>query len=149
MPQTRTRPPARSRSCRNGRAGESHDDAAVAHGGERIQCRIAADRVENDVDVARLRADVLSRVVDRLVRAYLVEEVVLDRAGGPGHVRAPCLCDLEGEMTDAARSAEDEHARARRHAGGFVQRLPGREPRERQRSRLDVGETVRDGRELS
>ena len=149
MPQARTRPPARSLISGTDVPGERYDDAAVAHGRERTDCRIAADCVEDDVDVARLRADVLSRVVDRLVRADPTEELVLRRAGRRDHVPAACLGDLHREMSDSARRAEHEHARALGHVGGLVQRLPGGEPCERQRSRLDVGDAVRDRCELS
>ena len=71
------------------------------------------------------------RVVDRLVGAQLREEVVLGGARRADHVSASRLRDLHGEMTDAARGSQHEHALSRLDVRRLDERLPGRQPGER------------------
>ena len=125
------------------------EDAAVTQRWQCVEPGLAADEVEHDVDVTRTLGDVIARVVDGLVHPELRQERVLLRTRRAEHVRTPRLGDLYGEMSDSARRGEDEDALTRLHVRGLDQRLPGREPRERDCSRLDVVQSVRDQRELA
>ena len=116
---------------------------------QRALARLAADEVEHDVDVADALLDGLARVVDRLVGAELGQERVLGRARRPDHVRAARLGDLHRQVPDAAGGGEDQHALSGLDVGRLDERLPGRQPGERQRAGLDVAEPVRDPRELA
>ena len=74
---------------------------------------------------------------------------MLLRARGPEHIGTPRLRDLHRQVPDTARRGEDEDALARLDVRGLDQRLPGREPGQWERSRLDVVQAVGDPRELA
>ncbi len=120
-------------------SGERDEQPTVAEGAERAQSGLASDRVEHDVDLAE-RADVLARVVDRLVDAELLQEPVLLAPRRADHRRAARLRDLHGEVPHAACRAEHEDTHSALHAPRLHERLPGGEPRERERRRLHVAE---------
>src|SRR5690606_1138161 len=79
-------------------------------------------------------------VVDRLVDAEVVQQVVLRRRRRADHVRAPRLRDLDREVPDPARGGVHEDALPRLHVGDVDQALPRGEPGERQAGRLDLGQ---------
>ena len=107
------------------------------------------DQVEHDVDV---RDGLLERpggVVDRLVDPEIAEEVVLLLPGGADHVGASRLGDLHGEVTHPTGRRVDQNARALPHLRHVDQRLPGREPGERQSPGLLIAESVGGTRQLA
>ena len=74
---------------------------------------------------------------------------MLGRTRSPDHVRTARLRDLHRQVPDAAGGGEDQDALTRPDVRGLDERLPGREPGERQRAGLDVVQPVRDPRELA
>jgi len=131
------------------RGRDRDEDAAVAQCWKRVESGFAADEVEHDVDLTRTLGDVTARVVDGLVHPELRQERVLLHTRRPEHVRTPRLRDLHREMSDSTRRGENEDALTRLNVRGLDQRLPGREPRERDCPRPDVVQGVRDQRELA
>ncbi len=125
------------------------EETAVSQRSERAGGGLAADEVEHDVDVADGLLDRAEAVVDRLVGAQLGEEPVLGRTGRADHVRAARLRDLHGEMADATCGSQHEHALSGLNVGRLDQRLPRRQPGERKRGGLDVGEPLGYAGELA
>ena len=106
------------------------------------RCQPSASAASNTTSNLSLRArHVVLRVVDDLVGAELAHELDIRRAAGRDDVRAEVLRHLHGEMSDAARRADDEHALAGNELRIVDQRLHGRAARHRRRG----GMLVRDG----
>jgi hypothetical protein len=143
-------PPGRA-AARGGRGGVAGEGglvgAGVAHvrdGAARAeQLRrgelegLAADEIEEDVELGRVAACVLvaqrcsaAGVVDHLVGAEAPDEVEVARARCANDMEAEVLGELDCEVPDAARCREDEDA-----LGGLgvygVEGLPGGEGDER------------------
>src|SRR3954470_13587381 len=78
--QLRSRP-ARVRGLLRRSAGDGHEDASLAQGGQQRLGGVPTDSVERDVDAADRFTHVLLCVVDVLVRAETEHEVAI--AGGP------------------------------------------------------------------
>lgn len=112
--------------------------AARTQGAQGAGAVVAADGVENDVDIAHRRREVLLRVVDELIGAQAAQEVMLGPPGGADHIRATGLGDLHREMTDAARRGMDQHPCAGPHLRGVDQGLPGGQCRQRESGAPDV-----------
>jgi hypothetical protein len=74
------------------------------------------------------------------VRAQGAHEVRLVLTHRRQDVRAKAASDLRREVPDSAAGSVNEHALAFLHLRRIDQALPGREPRERQRGRLEVAE---------
>src|SRR5262245_3200628 len=127
---------------RGGRHGD--EEPAVAQRRKRGPAGLPADKIEDDVGVADAFLDGFAGVVDGLVGAELGQERVLGPAGGADHVGSARLGDLHRQVPDPSGGGEDQHPVARLHAGGLDERLPGREPGERERTGLDVAEPVGD-----
>ena len=92
--------------------------------------------------------EVLSRVVDHLVRAGRSDRVDVLRAADAGHVRSERLGDLYGERADASRRAVDEDLLPWSDLPLVAKSLQGGEPRHRYRRRLLEREVGRLRREL-
>ncbi len=69
--------------------------------------RVAADRVEHDVDIAHHLLERLRGVVHELVRAEAEQELLPAGRSGGDHMRAACLCELQGDVAHATRRAVD------------------------------------------
>jgi len=120
-PDQRPRP-RRHRGAREGQVGHAADadhDAAGADLGQRAQLRVAAEGVEDHVEVAEL-GDGVGGVVDRLVGAEAAQEVEVAGAGGGEDVGAEVLGDLDRQRADAAGAGVDQHALAALQLGGLA-----------------------------
>jgi hypothetical protein len=82
---------------------------------------LAADRVEDHVDVSRRVFESLGAVVDDGIGTQAADELQVVRRCGRDHVGAAPVCELDGEKTDPARRPVDQHALARREADALDQ----------------------------
>jgi hypothetical protein len=90
-------------------AATAYEQAAVADDRQRRAADVAADEIEDDVDLADRAGNVGRGVVDELVGAEAQQLLVVDRARRPDDVRAARERDLDREVPDAARRGLDEH----------------------------------------
>src|SRR2546426_5295997 len=104
--------------------------------------------IEYQVVPLSTSGEVLSPVVDHLIRADRSDRVDVLRAAHPGHVRSECLGDLYGERADASRSAIDEDALPRSDLSFVAKSLEGGEPRHGYRRGLLERKVGRLRREL-
>ena len=81
--------------------------------------------------------DVVAAVVDDDVGAEALDELGVGDARRGGDERAEVLGELDGDGADAARPGLDEDPLTGLDRGDLDERLPRREPDERERRRLD------------
>jgi hypothetical protein len=128
--------------------GHGDEQSTGSERGKRAPPGVAADEVEDDVDVAHGAGDVGGRVVDRLIDAERPQELVLVASCRADHVRAASLRDLRREVPDATGRGVNQDSFAGPHVRGVHQRLPGGQAGEGKGGGLDVGHPVGDAREL-
>ncbi len=140
------RPHEHVRRCDSARAEvvvrrrlRDRDDAPViADRVDGARERLAADRVEDDVDAVRNELaygldDITDCVVDHLVSAEAEDVIAVALARDADHLGAGIERELDGEAADAARGRVDENCLAGRQSGTEEERLIGRQRRERDR----------------
>lgn len=85
---------------------------------------LSADQIQDHVGVSCGAGEVCLGVVDDLLSAQGMQEVVVCRACGGDNVRAPVFRDLHGEMTDAAGCGVDQDRLIRGDIGDVDECLP-------------------------
>src|SRR5262249_3206778 len=98
--------------------------------------RVAAGYVENEVVAGVLTGEVLTLVVEDAIGAERSRLLEVPRAADRGHMRAERLRDLDGERSDATRSAVDQHPLACLEPSVVPQPLQGGQAGDRHRGRL-------------
>lgn len=113
---------------RVGRAGDPDDETATTHDAERLRQRLAALRVEDEVDVREDLGEVLGGVVDDDVRAELPDEVGVLRARGRRDRGPEVLGQLDRHGAHATRAAVDQDGLAGLQVTHLDERLPRGQP---------------------
>src|SRR6266576_6582156 len=88
---------------------ERNDRAAFLHNAVGTRERVLADRIQQDIDVLRDILELCSGVIDRYIRAELLEQILVRRRCGGDDFRPTLLRDLNSETTYAARSTVNEN----------------------------------------
>jgi hypothetical protein len=125
--------------------GDEGAAAAPAEGGEGAGEEVAADGVEDEVDIARGVFEAGGGVVDDFVGAEVAEGLEVGGGGGGEDVGAGVFGELDGVGTDAARAAVDEEALAGDEFAVFEEGLPGGEGGEGDGGGFGGGEGARCG----
>src|SRR5262249_51144851 len=92
---------------------DDHDPAVGLQRAPHGVPRVSASYVDDQVVPLVLACEVLAGVVEHAIGAERTRLLDVASAADGGHVRAEGLRDLDGEGSDAARGAVDEHALAR------------------------------------
>src|SRR5215510_9680362 len=98
---------------------------------------LSAHRVDHHIDITDLVFEPAG-IVDDLASAEPGDEVAIPRGRRGGHPGAVRCCQLDRVGTDAAGPAVDQDVLPRLQVCVLMQRLPGRQRPQRERSRLDV-----------
>lgn len=117
------------------RAAVEDQRAARAQRAAAVGQAAVLDVVEDQI-VGAAACEVFDRIVDDMVRAEPPHQFGVAPAADGGHLRAEVAGQLHGEMPDPARGTVDQDALAGLQFCDVAQRVQGRQPGGRQRSRL-------------
>lgn len=103
-------PYVRARRGRSlGTRSDESNAPARSHDRERALCHLAADRLEDRVDVLHHAGEVVLVVVDDLIGAEALDVSVVDRARGGDDTGTNMLGELDGKSGDATGAALNEN----------------------------------------
>src|SRR5215469_11353055 len=108
---------------RLGRAGDGHQRSSGANHARRPLRDVAAEDIENQIDLADVFQGVVIEV-DELLCAEVVSRLTATRAPGADDVRAGLTCELARHRTDHAGRTVHEDALTRVKAAVLEQSLP-------------------------
>src|ERR1700756_4903738 len=112
-----------ARGPRLGRAGDGHQRSSGANHARRPLRDVAAEDIENQIDLADVFQSVVIEV-DELLCAEVESRLTGGSAPGADAVRARLTCELAGHRTDYAGCTVHEDALPRVKAAVFEQPLP-------------------------
>src|SRR5215468_8074749 len=113
-----------ARGPRLGRAGDGHQRSSGANHARRPLRDVAAEDIENQIDLADVFQGVVIEV-DELQRAEFESRLTGGSAPGADDVRAGLTCELARHRTDYAGRTVHEDALPRPEAAVLEQPLPG------------------------
>src|SRR5215472_10708073 len=120
-----------ARGPRLGRAGNGHQRSSGANHARRTLRDVAAEDIENQIDLANIFQGVVLEV-DELLCAEVERRLTAGSAPGADDVRAGLTCDLGRHRTDYAGRTVHEDALPRTKAAVLEQPLPRGQPRHHQ-----------------
>src|SRR5207244_10942208 len=103
-----------------------YDDAAFLYHAVRSRKRIAANRIEDEIDIVHNLFEFLFRVIDRNVGSELFQQVLIGGRGGGDHTGAARPCNLTRAPADTPRAAMDQDGLSAVDFSYVDQRLPCR-----------------------
>ena len=108
--KNRARTPNSFAFAAEGLCGDADERAAAAEHAERTVEGIAANRVENHVEIRKLVLEADLVVVDHLVRTEFAEEIVIACGRGGDHFRRRPSSRFARKDSHASGRAMDQHA---------------------------------------
>src|SRR5438552_12212197 len=86
-----------------------YDDAPFLYHAVGSGKRIAANWIQDEIDIVYDLFEFLFRVIDRNVGSELLQQVLIGGRGGGDHTGTARLCNLNSKTSDTSRATVNQH----------------------------------------